>query len=161
MSTPKTRRGKEITLPSGDTVVVRGVGFDALLLSERVPDLLTPLVIKACNGEQAALPAIKDTDEEAKRQTMEMIRFYNLVCELAFVSPRIVANPQADDEISITDLDQVDKQYVCGAVLGTPTAWIKSFRAEQAQDVPAVGDGKGLSHPTEPVGEAEATPEAG
>jgi hypothetical protein len=157
MTTITGRRGKEVTLPSGDTVVLRGVGFDTLLLTDRVPDFLTPLVVNAVNGSQVPLPSV----EEDVEKTKEMAQFINLVCELAFVSPRIVPTPQAEDEISMDDLDMIDKRFVFFNVLGKPTRWLNSFRHEQAQDVGGVGDGEGLPDTTEPIGEVETAVAAG
>lgn len=151
-------RGKQITLPSGETVVIRGVGFDALLLSDRVPDFLTPLVSGAINGQMITIPNVDNTDVE---KTKEMARFLNLICELAFVSPRIVENPQAADEISVDDVSLSDKQYLFFNILGKPTRWLENFRHQQAQNVADLGNGEGLSDPTEQVSEAEAAPEAG
>jgi hypothetical protein len=82
------------------------VALDVLLRNGKIPDLLTPFVA------QMVYQGV-DTDELDKllsvekltEQSTEMLELIDAVVCAAFVEPRIVEEPQEDDEISIADVE--------------------------------------------------------
>ena len=101
--------GVPIRLPSGNVASIRSVGLDLVIRLGRVPDVLTPVIVDVVKGQgegdlAGALHTMKDVQA--------VMEFLNAVVELCFVEPRIVDKPQAEDEISLGDVDWDDKWAV-------------------------------------------------
>jgi len=130
--------GVLVRLPSGNLARVRGVQPSVVIRSGRLPDSLTPLIVDVMDG--------KSDEESWKPKTVaelaDYVTFMDLICECAMVSPRIVADPQADDEIGIGHLDGEDKNFLV-ELMGVSTRRLESFRNEQTSDVEPVGAPKG------------------
>ena len=127
-------------LPSAEIWVrLRPVALDVLMLAGKVPDTLTPLAASVLWE-----PRLYTSDEakallekiEAIRERVELI---NIVCRAGMAEPRIVDDPQYDDEISPDDLDFVDK-FTIYQLVTQPAGWLHRFRAEQTPDVELVPD---------------------
>lgn len=125
----KRAEGVEITLPSGHVARIRPVSMRAFLNLPTIPDTLTPIVRKAVFGDSA--DKLNPEDNEKLHDVLDHL------CRYAFVSPRIVDDPQADDEIGIEDLDTTDKWAVY-AMLDKAAHEMRSFRFEQARAVESV-----------------------
>lgn len=145
----------EVKLPSGNVALLRPLGFDLVLQQARIPDFLTPMIVKAFKGEDAS-DAFK-LDEFVQAQ--EFFEFLDRLCVLAFVSPRIVPEPAGEDEIALTDLDFIDKQWVMNA-MGQPPEWLATFRPKSSQDVRSSADGENGGSAAEQTVQAEEAPEA-
>ena len=148
-------RGVLQTLPSGRVVRLRTVTPDRLLRAGKVPDILTPLVIKmiyeeVANEELDAFLAAKTKIADALA-TVESLR---VVCEAGLLDPRVVdastGSALADDEISIDDLTLAERGWIFKLVFQS-TEVLQRFRLGQAPDVDAVPDGEGDSQPTQPT----------
>ena len=129
--------GVLVRLPSGNLARVRSVQPSVVIRSGRLPDSLTPLIVDVMDGK---------TDEESwKPKTVaelgDYVAFMDLICECAMVSPRIVADPQSDDEIGIEHLDTEDKEFLV-QLMGASTRKLESFRQEQKDDVESLGSAK-------------------
>ena len=134
--------GVWITLPSGLDVRVGSVGPEVILKSGRVPDSLTPLVADMVTGRtaKAATPLTKD-QLESQLDLMDAI----VACFIK--EPRIVDHPEQDDELAISDIEWVDKEFLMASV-GQPLVAFERFRDQQALDVERVS--------TEPADEPPA-----
>lgn len=148
--------GLEITLPSGLSARIRAVGVDTFLMSGHIPDSLTPIIAEAVNTGIAQLPEL-----DTVQATRDYLQLLDALAKTAFVSPKVVDRPQADNEISPEDIDVGDKMWVLG-FLGRPADALKSFRQEQTANVAGVGDAEG--NPQTSIGnsgseEAVETPE--
>lgn len=66
------------------------------------------------------------------------------VCRLAFVNPKIVDNPSADDEIAIWDIDDTDKSFVLKWVLGGNGAAAATFPEEPNAGMVSLPAGEGV-----------------
>lgn len=137
------------TLLSGRKVRLRTVTPDRLLRSGKVPDILTPLVTKmlfedVANEELNAFIAPR----QQQAQNLEMIESLNIVCQAGMLYPRIVDDPQAEDEISIDDLSLADRGWVFKLVF-QPAEVLSRFRLESLGDVEAGPDGGGDEQPSE------------
>lgn len=128
--------GYVVTLPSGHVARLRPVALDVLIVSGKLPDLLTPLAAKSLwvetDGEK-----IGNEAEQAKGYA-ELV---NIVVPAAMVEPRIVDEPEGDDEISLEDIDFADKVAVF-QLATQPAEVLRRFRDKQERDVAAVSNGK-------------------
>ncbi len=135
--------GYVVTLPSGHVARLRPVALDVLIISGKLPDLLTPLAAKSLwietDGEEIANEA-----EKAKGYA-ELI---NIIVPAAMVEPRVVDDPTGDDEISLEDIDFADKAAIY-QLATQPAEVLRRFRDKQKRNVAAVSDGQGDGTATE------------
>lgn len=86
--------------------------------------------------------------KEAMAGLENLERVCDIVCRAAFVNPRIVDDPQGDNEIGIDDIDLPDKIHVLTLSLRGAAA-LKHFRYQPETDVEPVPDEQGDAQPTE------------
>lgn len=134
----ESKHGYVITLSSGFVVRLRPVSMEGMLRRGEIPDLLTPM---------AAKTVFVEVDGHDLTQTMKSVEStFNLldfICGLAFLEPRIVDEPTADDEISVEYLHTNDKLEVFQLV--TAPGWVmRTFRDQQSADVAALQDGQSV-----------------
>lgn len=145
------QEGIEQPLLSGLVVRMRPVQPDTLLRSGRVPDLLTPLVIKSLyESVREELDAFVFEPRKQTEETLQMIESVNVVVEAALVYPRVVAKPTADDEIAIDELSLSDRMWIFRLAF-MPAELLSRFRYEPPRDVEAVADEQGDAQQAEPV----------
>lgn len=123
-----------INLPSGNVAKLRPVALDRLVLTGRIPDLLSPVAAEAL-WVQTNEAEMKGQGELLKRYT-ELV---NLIVPFALMEPRIVESPTGDDEITLDDLDFTDKVAIF-QVATQPATVLKRFREQQAGSLVAVHD---------------------
>lgn len=145
-----------MTLPSGNVVRLRPVDMSVMMLEGRIPDLLSPLAAKSLflGIEEDDMLNLEDAEafEKVKEIAPDMLKLYNIVTKAAFLEPRIVENPEGDDEISIEDVDAADKAAVF-AYTSQGAAALKFFRDQQNADVEPTHDGAGIRPEAEPDGD--------
>lgn len=128
-----------IRLPfSGLDVEIGLVKLDQLLLSGKIPDLLTPIVASVLWSSVG-----QGKKEDEIRADKDFYALVNSVVTAALVSPRIVANPTADDEISIDDLNFGDK-IIAYTACTQPLGVLHRFREGEGPDVDAVQQGEAV-----------------
>lgn len=129
--------GVVVTLPSGNVARLRPVALDVLVTSGEVPDLLTPLAARMLYGEvgDEELQGVA----EVARGTAKLC---NLVCRAAFVEPRIVDDPQAEDEVALEDVDFTDRMAVFQVAIQGARS-LETFRDQQEKRLGALRDGEG------------------
>ena len=142
--------GELVPLPSGHVVRLRTVGVETLIRRGRIPQGLLAIVADALMGGAGTLP-VPQTVEEMK----DHLEFYESACIEAFVSPRIVETPQAEDEISIEDVSLEDL-FVVVSLLNKPVRELIRFREEQARNVGNLQHGDGIRPEAEPATENHA-----
>lgn len=133
--------GELVQLPTGAVARLRPVDLPGLVMAGNVPDVLTPTVMALIfENKQEDADALTDPVQISKwaKETMQL---YNAVCVAAFVEPRIVDDPQAEDEIAIGDVEIVDRGFVF-SVATQGVATLKSFRPGQAAAVELVSHGE-------------------
>lgn len=130
------REGVVIPLPSGNAARIRPVALDVMLAGGQIPDILSPLAAKTLWTE-IELDQIGNVMELATG----MADLVNLVCRAAFVEPRIVDEPQGDDEVAIEDIDFHDRAAVFQLAIG-PARDLELFRQRQAKCMAALHRGK-------------------
>ena len=89
--------------PSGNMYQVRTVGPAPLLRRGSLPNILLNFVVDAIyNGmNQEKLDGFMALQEKAE-SALGFLESLRIVCEEVFVSPKIVSDPTADDEVSMS-----------------------------------------------------------
>lgn len=131
-------QGMVLPFPSGNYYRVRSVGAARLLRRGKLPNVLLPFVTDAIyNGmDEDKLDKFR-TLQEKQESALEFLESLRIVCEEMFMEPRIVADPQADDEIAIDDLVIIDQWIAFERAFGVVRAYMP-FRAEPEPDVAVV-----------------------
>jgi hypothetical protein len=130
---------------SGLAVEVGAVQLDQLLLAGKIPDLLTPLVAEAL---WEPVGQGKNTDELASQKGF--YELVNCVVRAALVSPRVVDNPTADDEIGIEHLPFLDKVLIYRTAT-QPLGVLHRFRPVKDATVDALPKGEDVRTDAEPA----------
>lgn len=144
-------QGEIVTIRStGRVVRMRVVKPSALLKLGDIPDPLAELVMRIMfgqitNEEYAEFFAL----QERKERAVELAESLRVVCTAALIEPRIVDDPQADDEIHIDDLEDAEQRFIFDLALLEATG-LSRFRARQAQDVEPVAQEQEPELSTEP-----------
>ena len=132
-----------LALPSGNTVRIRSVALDVLLRQGKVPDLLTPFIAKTIyDGVDTKQLDEMLSIENLAEQSDEMLALIDAICVAAFLEPRIVDDPQAEDEISIEDVELADRGTVFSLAM-LPANDLRRFLERQAPSLEPVPDGDG------------------
>jgi len=126
------------------------VGFDLLIKTGRIPDSLTPLVHEVL--QSGADLKVDTTKIEGLQQLLELAE---AVCSLAFLEPRVVNNPTADDEIGMNDLSFEDKMFILG-FFQEPAQTLRNFREEQKRSVEPLYDVEDIEREAQHDPEAES-----
>ena len=96
------------TLPSGNVVRLKSISLLDFIERGDIPDPLSAAVAEMLSGKSKDI-----ADFDNFKQFAGLAAF---VCLKAFVSPRIIDDPQADDEITILDIDFADQRHVFNVV---------------------------------------------
>lgn len=132
--------GELVPLSSGNTALLRPVSLDGLVRAGKIPNTLIQLVaeIMFSGGE------IKFNDkEQAVELTTAWAELIELIVPLSMISPRVVDNPTADDEISLEDIDEPDKRTIVDlAMLGAGS--MRNFRQFKERDVAGLSNGQNV-----------------
>lgn len=149
--------GVPVQLPSGNIARIRPVEPQALLKQGEIIDILTPLVAKMLfQGADASAetieaiignamqPADDNPDElkETAAKLADLERVCDIVCKAAFVDPRVVDDPQAENEIAPDDIELADKIQIFTLALRGAAA-LRHFRYEPNGNVEPVLDEQG------------------
>lgn len=132
-----------VPLLTGEYVLMRPIDLGALALAGEIPDLLLPAAYRALFGD-----LVRDADDE-KQSILDTLALVRLILPLALASPRIVDDPQADDEIALSDLDWPDQYFLFSRAIQGVSA-LRIFRERQAPDVAAGPNGATIRDATEP-----------
>lgn len=138
-------------LLSGRVARLRPVQMDVLLAEGKIPDLLTGYAVG-----QIMEPSEEDPldNEKLRKNTTEMIELMNVVCKAAFVEPKIVDEPQADNEITIEDIELQDRSMVW-RLATQPVEALRKFRLGEGPGVEDVHDGGDDGTEAEPDTESD------
>lgn len=132
------------TLLSGLEVLMRPVQPDRLLMSGKVPDILTPLVMgmmfaKEPPADETVFPdevedpvnAYLNKEREKAQDAIEFIKSVDVVCEAALVEPDIVPYLSLADRLWIFKLAWM------------PAEVLSTFRLQSKRDVESSDDSAG------------------
>lgn len=133
----------DVVLPSGAEFTLRRPNLKAYLSSGQLPtSLLKKMMQLSKRSKSYATEAMAEMTEE---ETVSMLVYQGSVLKEVCVSPRIVDNPTADDELAFTDLTDEDIEFItkwafnaeAGGVEGENVA---QFRNESEQPVDVGSD---------------------
>lgn len=133
--------GITLQFPSGNHYRVRVPGAAGLLKRGNLPNALVNYCVDLLYSgdpegkKYEAFNAPSDKEERAQ----EILASYEAVCKEMFLEPRVVDEPQADDEISIDDLSLQDRNWAFWLAFLEVDA-LKAFRPQQAADVERVDE---------------------
>jgi hypothetical protein len=144
--------GVQVTLPDpGYVVRLRSVSARQLLENESLPNELLPLVFEGLDDltEDELVDDSGKLDEAGLKRLLDISRKdshykYAMVRE-AFAYPRIVDEPQADDELPVEwlrSLPDADLNFVMTFINAPVREWSR-FRQEQSECMEPVSDGEG------------------
>lgn len=136
-------QGETVRLPSGNVATLRPVALDQLMLSGKIPDLLTPIAARSLWTETDTA-SIGDQVETAKG----FAELVNLIVPAAMIAPRIVEVAETDDEITLADIDFSDKIAIFQLATGGSQV-LKSFRISQEKRLGPVPDSEDVRPETE------------
>lgn len=136
------REGREqgvvLPFPSGNNYRVRIIGADGLLKRGNLPN---PLQAFAADAFYAGVTEDKyDAFMSPKQDDGAVLGFVEslaTVCEAMFMEPRVVADPQGDDEIMAEDLPLTDRMWAFRLAFA-PAETLYPFRRQQRDDVESV-----------------------
>lgn len=146
---PRTE-GYLLKFPSGKVARVRPVGPEVFATLKRIPMVIGDLLM----GGTSEI----EVDFADPVKLGEWIEVLNAIAKGCFVSPKIVDDPVADDEIALADIDLIDKVELF-RIFGKPARAIESFCQQSftmLAVVPAPEDDESERVPTaehQPVGE--------
>lgn len=140
-----------LTLPSGNRVRVKRPDILKMAGDKQLPDVITNMVMAGVMGVKPSLPDFTQPENMATlNDTLDVM------CRACFVEPRIVDNPQTDDEIALSDVDLQDKIHVFGWAFGAEGEQVATFRPGQVGDMGTVPASQPVSpDPGATVGSAE------
>lgn len=138
--------GVEKVLPDGGlTVRIRAVEMSWFLMRANLEDFLTPLVTNLIDRVElrASQEDMKKREDALSPQELiayeqEGLRLRAEYAKYAMISPRIVDDPQGEDEIALDDLSYINAIVIWNWAT-QPLEALASFRRGPAQDLDAVG----------------------
>ena len=139
--------GIEVPLASGNVVALRPIEVVFFLKVGHIPDALAETVTKLIQGDTVKfeIPAA-----EREAQSKEWLTFLDELVRFAFVNPKVVENPQADDEIALADVSYFDKltvyRFFC-----QPASFLRRFHDMQTQPLAGVAPATGNGQTGQPV----------
>lgn len=131
-------QGTPVTLISGVQVQMRTPRPQDLLASGKLPDILTPIVLKSLyENASDKLDEYLFTERDEVAETLEMVRGVDAVCEAALVEPSILPY-----------LDLSDRMWIFRLAF-MPVQVLGQFRQQPGGNVESKASRKRNKQPTE------------
>lgn len=140
------QEGYLLEFPSGVSAYVRPVSLDLLMSSYFVPNELIPHVEEMMRSSSASKEGKNVDTVELSRNN---IKFSAAVAYASFISPRVVAEPQEDDEISPEDISTEDLQFLVRWI-SYPASELRKFSQDQSAGLEPVPPWERLEPEAEP-----------
>lgn len=131
-------QGMVLPFPSGNYYRIRVLGAAHLLRRGNLPNILLSFVVDAIytSVNEEKLDAFRKLQDKAET-ALEFLESLRIVCEEMFLEPRVVADPQADDEVSIADVMLIDQWTAFERAFGLVRELLP-FRDQSQADVGSV-----------------------
>jgi hypothetical protein len=143
--------GMEIEMPSGAIVRMRPtIDVTYLIATGAIPEGLTAIAMEGLNFDTKDKDAVKSLSENIKR----LNELYQVVCTETWIHPRIVANPQADNEIAFNWITKEDKDFTWQLVNQPVSEW-KRFLQKWRGSVELVPNGTADAASTKQVAKSK------
>lgn len=142
-------KGIVLTFPSGNNYRICMPGAAGMLRRGNLPNPLLAFVVDAFyNGmtpqKYGDFLSAKDRADDA----VAMLDSLKAVCEAMFMQPRIVDDPQSDDECTIDDVPLDDREWAF-RLMFYPIKEVQPFRGEQETHVASVAVPQDVPQTTE------------
>lgn len=115
-------QGFPVVFPSGLEARLRPVSVDFFMRVGRVPDLMTPFIVRLITDGQAELDIPESYDD-----ILQFNEFLNQLVMFAFVEPEVVAQDPNEDQITLDDLSYGDKLIALRALMVPASQLEKTF----------------------------------
>lgn len=139
--TERNAQGYIVPCPSGRVVQLQPVQLDVLIMSGKLPDILTPVAARAL-WTDATGDDIADKVEVAKG----FIDLVDTITTAALMYPVIKEFPIADDEIALSDIGFMDKIHIFRLATG-PAETLSTFSDYQKTGLATIPDGENDGEP--------------
>lgn len=151
----RKEEGEPLTLPSGAEIMVRRVPLLDVMRHDIIPhpisNLVMGMVTEGAKARQQGKPVPSNRQNGQKiidavmadpLNNVEAVGNATLI--LCSVDPVFVqGEPQADNEVSVNDVDLADKVFAWNWITGSSTN-VESFRGEATPPVATAPDGEGV-----------------
>lgn len=124
--------GLLVQLPSGTKVFIRPFTNMFLLEHNLVPDVLLPIVQEIALGKRSEIPA------DDWQMIMGINDLTKAICRAVFVNPRIVDDPQDDNETRIEAIEEADRNWVFFELVNRPARDLERFHPRYHAGVESV-----------------------
>lgn len=148
----QTVEGTLLTVPSGNTALVRSPGMQVFLQEGVIPNGLMGLVQEAMvTGGTAQINEKEILADPQKLQ--QIIDLADAVTVYCCIDPKVVAAPanipfgdpgRDPDVLYVDEVDFMDKMFIFNFAVGGGTADVEKFRTQSFTDVVDVQPGKNL-----------------
>jgi hypothetical protein len=139
--------GIVLPFPSGENYRVRPVSAARLLRRGNLPNVLTAFLIDAIynglsNQKIGDFLALREQADHA----VAFLDSMQIICEEHFMVPRVVANPQSPDELTIDDIPIVDQGWAFDRCFRSARE-LRPFRPQPSSDVVSVPENEAVPMP--------------
>lgn len=140
----RKNRVREITFPSGGIAEVRTVSVTSMIMNDgSIPDTLYEFMLDGVGQNGSA--NLASLNGNSRETLQSMVDLQNQVARDAFVSPRIVDEPDYDnDEIHIDDVSDADKGFLLGWLMGGGDPADALARFLEGQQAGGMGSAQGM-----------------
>lgn len=139
--------GVAMPFPSGNVYRVRPPTVAGLLKRGDLPNVLLAFVVDAFyNGTNAAKVQAFLSVQDKRENALDLLNSFRIVCEEMWMEPKIVANPQADNEVAIDDIPAEDQLFAFQVTfLGVEA--VRPFRSESERGVESISGAENVPPP--------------
>jgi len=137
------KAGVVIVFPSGLKARVRPVTWEVLAENKDIPEELLNVVAEQLDGGDGIVKAPMKTLQD--RLTYR--KFLQNLAKRMFIEPKVASTPQ-DGELGVENIEDEDL-YHLGMLIGAGTAFLRSFRPEQAETILSLARKHGIFPPAE------------
>lgn len=139
--------GTVMPFPSGNAYRVRPPTTAGLLKRGDLPNVLLSFVVDVFhNGPSSTKVQAFLSPAEKRENTLDLLNSFRVVCEEMWMEPKIVANPQGDNEVAIDDIPAEDQLFAFQLTfLGVEG--LRPFRGQPSIDVESVSGDESVPPP--------------
>lgn len=130
--------GVVVPFPSGNNYRVRPTTVVKLLKRGDLPNPLLAFLVDIFynSANEQKVDAFMAAGQQ-KQNALDLLGSFKIICEEMFLQPRVVDEPQTDDEVRIEDIPATDQLFAFRVTfLGVDA--LRPFREEQATAVESV-----------------------
>lgn len=141
--------GVVLPFPSGNNYRVRPPTTAALLRRGDLPNVLISFLVDVFY-HSVTLQKVEDyiTANQQREGALDLMRSFKVVCQEMFMEPKIVDEPQGENEAAIDDVPTEDQLFAFRAAFVGVDA-LRPFRDQSQPDVASMAGDENISPATE------------